>query len=155
MRIITVWLVMVLVTLTPISSTAQSEYLPVLLDKGGQAEFAALTLDHVLHIARRGGDVSIAVMGISVNDSIWFQDFVCFMVDFRSLTTCSDSCASDLRGKNMVPVVFVEGATIRLSGEDIGVMAGHYALHRVERREVSFSHRGRFFINVPIHVVYP
>lgn len=148
------WCVALCITLAPTEGAAQNEYLPVLLDKGEQAEFTALTFDHVLHIARRGGDVSIAVMGISVNDSLWFQDVVCFMVDFRSLMACSDSCASDLRARSMVPIIFVEGSTMRLSGEDIGTVAGYYALHKVERREISFSHRGRFFIDVPIHVVH-
>ncbi len=152
--IIALWCAMAFMASTPVSGSAQHEYLPVLLDKGERVEFAALTFDHVLHIARRGGDVSIAVMGISVNDSLWFQDVVCFMVDFRSLMACSDSCASDLRARSMVPIIFVEGSTMRLSGEDIGTVAGYYALHKVERREISFSHRGRFFIDVPIHVVH-
>lgn len=155
MRIlIALWCAMVFMASAPVSGSAQNEYLPVLLDKGEQAEFAALTFDHVLHIARRGGDVSIAVMDLSANDSLWLNNVMFFVVDFPSLFRCADSCASDLRAKSMVPVVFVEGTTVRFSGEDIGIMAGYYALHKVVRREVSFSHRGRFFISVPIHVVH-
>lgn len=147
------WCVALCVTLAPREGAAQNEYLPVLLDKGERMEFAALTFDHILHIARRGGDVSIAVMDLNANDSLWLNNVMFFVVDFPSLFRCADSCVADLRAKSMVPVVFIEGRAAHLAGEDIGVMAGHYALHKVERREVSFSHRGRFFISIPIHVV--
>lgn len=137
------------------AATRAEPFLAVIVADTEVAQFTPLRFVDLLELIEEYGvDVSVAVNDVRVNDSTKCPWVVAFVVDRQSLRRVPDTCIMRIRYQDRVPAIILFEGMFMLRAPTLEELLPYQARGEMELITLQLRHRGRYYYDVPIRVVY-